>query len=330
MMLIAALCSIALLSAPACAGEARLAKETAAVVDDLVHQATLSGHKVAVGAFGDSDGRHTQLSALLSENVELALVGKAARGGYQMMDRRNVGELVKEWELSVNGQVDDDNLIHAGRLIGAQVLCLGKYTKIGRRVTLRVTLVGSEKGEILAASSAELELDSDLREMSEKVLPPERPKAEAAAASTETLKVELWTEKTSYAAGDKLVVHARVNRDGYLTIVDVGAGGKASILYPNLYAPSNAVKAGVEYLIPDAAAGFEFEVAPPAGVELIRAIASKEPSVDLKDVMNAPSADAPFSAVKEDVAVLTRDIHVKAKKAKPGDWSESVIKLSIR
>ncbi len=52
--------------------------------------------------------------------------------------------------------------------------------------------------------------------------------------------------------------------------------------------------------------------------------------MDLKDAMEKPTADAPFGEVKTDLPVLTRDIHVKAKKAKPGDWSESVLKLTIR
>jgi hypothetical protein len=121
-----------------------------------------------------------------------------------------------------------------------------------------------------------------------------------------------------------------VNHDCYLTVIDVGADGVATVLFPNLYAQNNAVKGGSTVLLPDPAAGFEWEVAAPAGVDVIRAIASKEPSVDLADVMSRPTSGEPFALVKEDLAVATRAIRVKAKKAKPGEWAESVFKLTIK
>ncbi len=60
-----------------------------------------------------------------------------------------------------------------------------------------------------------------------------------------------------------MTVTVKVNRDCYLTVIDVGAGNKAVMLFPNIYAPNNAVKAGASFTIPDPSAGFEFEVTPP-------------------------------------------------------------------
>ena len=305
--------------------------ETSQIASDLLKQAPIHAKKVALGDFTDSEGKLTGLSTLLAEDMELALVADARASDFKMIDRRNFGELLKEWELSVNGSVDDENLVHAGRLLGADVLLVGKYTKLGRKIILRTTMVGSEKGEILAEGSTEIQLDGDLRDLSEKIVTPAPKKpVEASAPIKGPLKVELTTDKTSYAVGDKMTVTVKVNQDCYLTVIDVGAGNKAVVLFPNMYAPNNAVKAGAAFTIPDPSAGFEFEVTAPAGLELIRAIASKEPSVDLKDAMTKPSADEPFGEVKQDLPVLTRDIHVKAKKAKPGEWSESVLKLTIR
>lgn len=325
---------MALLTAlPAQAKETDLTAEARRITAELLRQASFRGKKIAVGDFTDSEGRDTALSALLSENMELALVGQARAGDFKMIDRRNFQELVKEWELSVNGSVDDESLTRAGRLLGADALCIGRYTRIGKKIVLRTTLVGAEKGEILAASSIEIKIDGDLRELSERVRPAAGIKASAApppAASTQTLKVDLWADKTHYAIGDKMTIGVRVNQDCYLTVIHVGVNNKATVIFPNIYAQNNAVKAGAAFSIPDPAAGFEFEVSAPAGMELIRAIASKVPSVDLDDVMSKPSAESPFGGVTEDFSVLTRAIRVKAKKAKPGDWSESVLKLSIR
>jgi hypothetical protein len=115
-----------------------------------------------------------------------------------------------------------------------------------------------------------------------------------------------------------------------LTLIDVGTSGSVNVIFPNHQAPDNSVKAGVTYTIPDPAAGFEFEVNGPAGKELLRAIASHEPAVDLADIMGKTTAESPFGEVKDGAPALTRDIHVKAKKAKPGEWSEAVLQLKIR
>lgn len=330
---VAVLSCVLLSVLPARAGSINLSEEAAPIISGLLKQTALQGKRVAVGAFKDSEKKLTMLSAMISEDMEQALVSQASRHGFKMIDRRNFAELAKEWDLGVNGYVDDSSLTQVGKLLGADVLCLGGYTRVGKKITLRVTLVGAEKGEILAASSTEIKLSGDLRDLDEKPLeakPAVPAPTEAARPASAPLQVELTTDKDHYAIGDKMRLSVKVNRDCFLTLIDIGPTGKGTIVFPNQYAPSNAVKAGVTYVIPDPSAGFEFEVAPPAGVELIRAIASREPSVDLADAMAAVNPETPFGEVKQDLRVLTRDIHVKAKKAKPGEWSESVLKLTIR
>lgn len=330
------LLSVLLPSLPAQASQINLSPEAGPVIASLLKQAPLQGKRVAVGAFRDSTKKLTMLSAMISEDMEQALVAQASLHGFKMIDRNNFAELAKEWDLGMNGYVDDESLTKAGKLLGADVLCLGSYTRVGKMITLRTTLVGAEKGEILAATSIEIKLSSDLRELEEKPLVAEAPKAaspgptEAARPAAEPLKVELVTDKMEYAVGDKMKLSVKTNQDCYLTLIDVGTDGKATVVFPNVYAPSNAVKGGVTYVIPDPSAGFEFEIVPPAGLEIVRAIASREPSVDLAEAMAPFDSANPFGEVKQDLQVLTRAIHVKAKKAKPGEWSESVLKLTIR
>ena len=328
--------ALLLVGLPAQAGQISLASEAAPIVASLLKQAPLQGKRVAVGGFRDSAKKLSMLSAMISADMELALVAQASLHGFKMIDRSNFAELAKEWDLGMNGYVDDESLTKAGKLLGADVLCLGSYTRIGKKITLRTTLVGAEKGEILAATSSEIKLPSDLRALEEKPLVAAPPKAdspgptEVSRSAAEPLKVELTTDKADYAIGEKMRLRVKVNQDCYLTIIDVGADGKATVVFPNIYAPSNAVKGGVTYVIPDPSAGYEFEIVAPAGLELIRAIASREPSVDLDAAMEPFSSAKPFGEVTQDLEVLTRSIHVKAKKAKPGEWSESVLKLTIR
>lgn len=310
---------------------AGLGREASSLVEDLVEKAELRGKKVAVAAFADPENRLTALSGMLADEIELALVGRSKEGDFRLMDRRNLTELADEWKLGVNGLLDDESAAQAGRLLGADVLCVGKYSIVGKKAVVRASLIGAERGEILGAASVEFKLDDDLREYAAKPVAGSKAAGPSEpAASTGPLQVELWSEKEEYRFGEKFTLNAKVNQDCYLTLIEVGPEGKATVIFPNHYSQGNAVKAGVVYKVPDPSAGFEFEVAPPAGLQLVRAIASKEPSVDLKDVMGRTSEEVPFSEVKQEVAILTRDIRVKAKTAKPGQWSESVLRIAVR
>ncbi len=321
-------------AAPPARAAERFDAAVAKLSRELLAKTRLKGKRVAVGEFKNADGGVTALSAHLAEAIELQLAEKARSQGMHVMDRRNFQELVKEWELGVFGYVDDEAITQAGKLLGVNVLCFGKHRDKGKRkINLRLTLVDAESGEILAAASRDFKADKVLRKMRGVALkkPRNKPAADKAEeAADDELKVELWTEKDAYRLGDMMSVSVKVNQDAYLTLIDVGTSGTATILYPNHYAPSNAVKAGVTYVIPGPTAGFEFEVAAPTGTEIIRAIASREPIVVLEDAMGSFDASKPFGGLKKDPAILTRDIHVKAKKAKKGTWAEAVVRLKIR
>ena len=56
--------------------------------------------------------------------------------------------------------------------------------------------------------------------------------------------VRFSASKAAYQVGEQLVLDVDVNADGYLNVLNVGAGDSAAVvLYPNKYHPDNAVKA---------------------------------------------------------------------------------------
>jgi len=298
------------------------------LVNDLLTQAAgLRGKSVAIGEISSPEGRPAEFADLYAAALEDSLMLPAKIRDLKVLDRRNVEALAKEWALDANGLVDDASAKQAGRLIGVDVLLLGKYLHPEeKKLELRATLVETETGRILAAATAQIKADKRLRAACAQ----ERPAAAAAAPAAGALKVELWTDKKEYAVGDKLQVKVRASQDCHLTLIDVGTSGGVSIIFPNHQAADNAVKAGVTYTIPGPEAGFDFEVGGPSGRELLRAIASREPVVDLADAVSRTSAQKPFAEPSQDPAILTRDIHVQGKKAKPGEWSEASLALKIR
>lgn len=314
-----------LLCAP-CAQAKDLRGQVESIVEKLLADSPVKGLRIATGEFRDPAGRVSSLSTLLSEDFAVALTKKAKVKNFQLIDRRNIEELSKEWKLGMLGAVDAASAQQAGKLLGVDAFLMGKYTDTGKKLIISASLVNTQTGQILAAESGDIKAEQGLRDLSQKYAKTES--EPAAAVSTEALKVELWTDQKEHKIGEKMKVYVKASQDCYLTLIDVGTSGDATVIFPNNYTPSNAAKAGATYTIPDPTAGFEFEISGPAGLELIRAIASKEPVVDLTEAMQAFNSENPFGGVK-DPPVLTRNIHVTAKKAKPGDWAEAVLRVTI-
>lgn len=59
-----------------------------------------------------------------------------------------------------------------------------------------------------------------------------------------------------------------VERDAYVYLVDVDAAGKVTVLFPNIYAKDNFVKAGTVHEMP-APNLYRLQVSGPAGTELV-------------------------------------------------------------
>jgi hypothetical protein len=77
------------------------------------------------------------------------------------------------------------------------------------------------------------------------------------------LHLALWTETTTYKAGDILTLYALPSADCHLTIVAVEAGGLATVLFPNDTATDNKIKGGTTLQLPPPSAPFQFRLDKP-------------------------------------------------------------------
>jgi len=77
--------------------------------------------------------------------------------------------------------------------------------------------------------------------------------------------------------GAPVYFHFRSDRDAYLTLLNVGAEGSITILFPNEYMPFNRVVAGKIYTIPTPEMGFQLHMGGPPGQELVKAFATEFP-----------------------------------------------------
>lgn len=316
--------------APPAAEAPELEAALPGVAAELLAKSGMPKQTLAVGEFKDAEGRQTALSLYIAERLEKEFADRSA-GAYKVLSRGNLQDLVAEWDLGMQGYVDDDAIVPAGKLLGVEALCVGKFVERGGKLFVQAKLIDTKDSQVLASAEAAVRLGDDLRELAVKAAVPAGASKGAgpAAGQGQELKVEVWSDKVEYRIGEKMRMYVKANQDCYLTLVDVGTSGQTTVIFPNHYNPSNAIKGGVTNVLPPESAGFEFEVGGPAGTERVRAIASKEPVVDLKDVVGSLSSERPFAAV-EAPGVLTRDIHAVGKKAAKGRWSETVLKITVR
>lgn len=92
----------------------------------------------------------------------------------------------------------------------------------------------------------------------------------------QAFKVSVWFagDRTSFGIGESVQFHAESEREGYLTLVDLGTDGTVVVLFPNGEDRDNHVKAGERISFPVES---EIQVLPPAGRGMARAFLTPEP-----------------------------------------------------
>jgi hypothetical protein len=100
------------------------------------------------------------------------------------------------------------------------------------------------------------------------------------------LRVEVWTDRLRYSIGEPVTVHVRVNKDSYLTLLDMRGGVKDHLLFPNSYQRENFLRANRIYNVPGPDALFSITASGPVGLERIQAVVTEAPvriEVDRKE-----------------------------------------------
>lgn len=122
------------------------------------------------------------------------------------------------------------------------------------------------------------------------------------------LKVTAWVdrENNTYHVGENVQLYVRTNKDAFVTVINVGASGATTVLFPNQFQRDNLVRAGQITEIPGAASPARITVGGPVGTELIKVIASTKS----RQVFQQTSLQAagPWQAVSVNLAQWTRDL----------------------
>lgn len=320
------------------AGSDPVATAMRSLAEGINRQPGVKGKSVGVVGFSLAKGGVTEIGVYFSDLLEVELI-KASGRQFEVVTRRDLCEVIRENKLWVADRFDPKLHEKLGGLSEADFLATGRIVDRGRALAVTVRLLDTEKGRQIWADNVNIPLDEGLRKLIE------RPagiggceESEAAPKTTDKtapekarepnqLQVQTWFDKPFYRVGDSLRIGVRVNRDAYVTLVNLGTSGQVTILFPNGYHPNNLVRAGQQVLVPPADAGFALHVKGPTGFDQVIAIATEDP------VQFAPTDFSnPAVAFRSLERLQTRSIVVGArekKKMAPSRWAEHVVAVEV-
>ena len=143
-----------------------------------------------------------------------------------------------------------------------------------------------------------------------------------AAAMPGRLSVTTWVDHAdnTYAVGETVRLFVKASKDAYLTVLNVGASGRTTILFPNAHQPETRVPANRVVEVPPPDSGTRIRVGGPTGRELIKVIATTRPT-PLFAAMKTTGA-GPFTALDTDTRSVARDLQVTMDTKADQEWDE--------
>jgi len=151
---------------------------------------------------------------------------------------------------------------------------------------------------------------------------------------TPGINFTITTEKFAYNISDPIFFTLTADRDCYVAVVDIGASGKATLLFPNKWHPDNKIEKGKVYRIPPEGSDFAYRVTGQVGTEHVKVIASLDQVMtnvrSLQQEIKTPTEKGAgtFLTMKSPELVL-KDIRVAFSGIKPSRWAAGELKFQV-
>ncbi len=321
---------------PGLAGGEETAPAVESVVEKLSLSGKLTGRRIAVGGFEPADESRTALAERLMGQLELALTRRERAAGFSVVGRGQICQVIRDNKLWIDGRFDPALSRKLGRLAQVDLLTFSSAFDRDSRLSLKFRLIETEGNRAVWEDSIILVPDSQLRSRLSRPAVgdgcggADRDARNPASgpAPGEALQVRVWADKASYRIGEQVRIRVRVNRDAYVTLVNIGSGGDVVILYPNRFSPGHFVRAGQDVLVPPQGSGIISVIQGPEGYDQIRAIASEEPCSLLS--AEIPGRTGTFRSLEP---IELRGLLVELRKGRdsvpPRKWAEEVIAVRV-
>ena len=211
---------------------------------------------------------------------------------FELSDRGNLDDIMKEVKLALSGMTDSDTSIDIGMLKGLEYIVTGKFFDNGTNIKLFLDLVKSDTG--VSVSKMQYVISKSTLPTGVELLPENYSDAmyvleelsSLTKSSGKGLDVRAWNVRGDggiYRDGEELQVNFFANRDCFIKVYHIDVNKKASLIFPNPYYSDNHIKGKQIVKIPDSRYPFKFKLTSPYGSEFIKVIASTTQFKDIED-----------------------------------------------
>lgn len=305
----------------------------------------LTKERVAVVDFTTLEGEPCKLGRLIAERMTRYLTRS---NKFVLVERTLLKRAMEENQISHSRLFDRKTANKLGRLVGAKSIIIGSVTDMGNIVDTNARLINCEKGTVLSTGSTAIKKSEEIEKLLPKKvveLPEDKlPEGSEYKMVIEALKilnqpieqpesafkVDIWTDRFRYRIGDEITFNFRANRDCYLTIINIGASGNITVLFPNRFKQNNFIKANRIYKIPSEGYDiFAFKIDPPSGIDRVKAIASLTPLT----IEHYQFREYAYRSIKPTDSEGTRDIGVyvnKLSNSSKGTWAKDSLSILIK
>lgn len=297
-----------------------------------VQLASLLGEKKAVNvgvgnfAFQDTD-LLSPFSALLRDELEIAL-NKTA--GFKVVTRDRIADLQNEGKFQMRDLLEPGTAVEKVAVQGVQGIVRGRFYVSAAGVSVFTELVWLEGGNV---EKTKVTLPSS--QIAARLLP-EGVKSEQALGALVTpqnmeasmanlqeitegrlkrvareFPLEFFTTDTrrAFKKGEVVSFRVRSDRDCFVAVYCHQSDGSSVLLFPNNWQRSTFVPAGKAVDIPGTQKhGFEIEIGPPYGSDVVQVIACTSE----REIEKMVGKQLSTASVSQPVAVMTRGMASKA------------------
>jgi hypothetical protein len=243
--------------------------------------------RLAPGNFTYEDRRIS--SSFLNHVRQSLMATLAVMPQFQMVQPAELQEAVKTRSIFVAPDVQPNSPDAIRSYVAADAVLLGEAWERGDHLLLRVKLVDSSQttlsfADVMLAKSA-IPANMPLRPDNLDSVKTAQPIINNVVPSASKLEIKLWTDRLDggvYRVGETITVYVQANKACYLYLIYHDAVGADILAFPNPCRRNNYIEGNQRYEIPGPTGGFALNVAPPCGVEFLKAFASTQPLPELE------------------------------------------------
>lgn len=310
---------------------------------------------IGVGNFAyENTDLLSPFSSLLRDELEIAL---ADTGKFKIVTRDRLADLQLEGKFQGKQILEPGTGVEKVTIEGVKGIVRGRFYNSGSDITVYAELAWLEGGEIRKAR-----LSIPLDKVKAKIWP--NPETASSKNLTNVLKpqnveqslanvqeiangrlakvpkdfqVEVFTTdgKRAYAEGDNISFRVRSSEECHIAVLCHQSDGTSVVLFPNRWCSNTLIPANKAMDVPGThKSGFEIEIGPPFGSDVVEVIACSKPSElhkTLSQFAAKPDEKQPFQVLTRGMVAKGIDSSLAATKATdsaPLRWSQDSIVVS--